>query len=239
MIIKGNNRNHIIIWDTDFVERTDILNAVDNAATFQIGVQSITIPVLTNDVAHYGFDFNSVQITLQDTGAPHLASWNAVTKVITYYPPTSGIAVGNVRTLKYKFKDNRGVWSNEAEIKITAQGAPVVGFRVKNNFVPASNADQLGVSEYLLDGVNILPPPVLYNAQTSVIIATPAGNRSYGWKLINVWEADLNIRYEVIRAGNSIYHIDFFFPASTYIDTILDPNDFTLLDGDLVQFTQL
>lgn len=111
------NDNNFLIWDGQFNNTPFDVIATNDAVNMVVNALSIDINVLVNDIATYGVDKPSLEITLQDNPAK-LATYNQVSGIVTYYPP-AGVQVGQVRQLKYRWYDKAGHVSNEGTINIT------------------------------------------------------------------------------------------------------------------------
>jgi hypothetical protein len=116
------NKKNFLIWEGQFNAAPFDVIATNDNVTMKINEASKVINVLANDIASYGIDKPSLEITLQDNAA-HLAEYNQVTGEITYYPPAN-IAPGQVRQLKYRWYDKAAHISNEATVSITIQDRP-------------------------------------------------------------------------------------------------------------------
>jgi hypothetical protein len=104
-------------WEGDFDPLPATLLAVDDVASMIINAGSIEIDPFVNDVSSLGINYDSLEITLQDNPLA-IAIYDPVSRKITYYLPNDALA-GQVRQIKYKWKDVAGTSSNEATISVT------------------------------------------------------------------------------------------------------------------------
>jgi hypothetical protein len=106
-----------VITDTAAIIPVPVYQAVDDAISVDEEQETITIPILANDLSSEGIDPASVEIVLKDVGNPIAPTWDPDTELLTY--TLRAMDGGNVRTLQYQWTDLAGNQSNVANVNIT------------------------------------------------------------------------------------------------------------------------
>lgn len=117
-MIKQLNKNNFIIWTGEFKPPSFEAIANNDILSMQQGAtEAAEIYPLNNDIATYGINPDTLEITLQDNPAAP-AVWDAVAKKLFYYLPVDAVA-GQDRVIKYRWRDAIGNYSNEGSITVT------------------------------------------------------------------------------------------------------------------------
>lgn len=117
------NDNNLILWQGSFNEVESETNAVADSIFMNVNETYATLYPLDNDVSNYGIDYSQFGFTYQDNPNKP-ARFNRSSGLVTYFP-RKPLANGQIRTLKYKWKDIKGVESNEAIISINITNRPL------------------------------------------------------------------------------------------------------------------
>ena len=135
--------------------------ANNDSASVVVG-SNIPISVLANDTDSDGtIDATSVTIVAQPTSGT--LSVNATTGVVTY--THTGTAAGS-DTFRYKVKDNRGAFSNDATVSLTVTSTPKAPTATADSFsVPKSGSTTFNLSTNDIAGTAALSP-------SSIVIST-------------------------------------------------------------------
>lgn len=117
------NDNNLILWQGSFNEVESETNAVADSIFMNVNETYATLYPLDNDVSNYGIDYSQFGFTYQDNPNKP-ARFNRSSGLVTYFP-RKPLVSGQIRTLKYKWKDIKGVESNEAVISINITNRPL------------------------------------------------------------------------------------------------------------------
>jgi hypothetical protein len=121
--MKRLNENNHIIWDHNFTEAPVIATAVDSNVDMIQSAASVDADPFANDTSNYGFDYNSLEITLQANPA-HPATYDPLTHIITIFSDPTW-AVDSLQVLQYKWTDLAGNVSNVANVNIHVKPRPL------------------------------------------------------------------------------------------------------------------
>ena len=176
----GTGKNTLSETNTRYGVRSTHLNLDPNAPSEIVNVppvanndsasvvvgSNIPISVLANDTDSDGtIDATSVTIVAQPTSGT--LSVNATTGVVTY--THTGTTAGS-DTFRYKVKDNRGAFSNDATVSLTVTSTPKAPTATADSFsVPKSGSTTFNLSTNDIAGTAALSP-------SSIVISTQPTN---------------------------------------------------------------